>query len=55
MGNSLSRQRSVGSSQFWRFVYWFVVLLVVGLIMFGLVHALKADFGQCSDFDMRCD
>lgn len=38
----------------YRILYWFLVMLLACLIVAGLHFALKADFGQCSSYDIKC-
>ncbi|EDW61690.1 uncharacterized protein Dvir_GJ22188 [Drosophila virilis] len=37
-----------------RFVYWAIVFIVLGMLVTGLYYTLKSDFGQCSSHDVRC-
>ncbi|XP_017125596.1 uncharacterized protein LOC108144961 [Drosophila elegans] len=48
-------QKRPTSWPFWRLVYWLGVLILVAGIGVGMYFTLKADFGECSSYDVRCD
>ncbi|KAH8233416.1 hypothetical protein KR026_007922 [Drosophila bipectinata] len=49
------KKKPSGPWPFWRIVYWLGVLALVSAICLAAYFTLKSDFGECSDYDVRCD
>ncbi|EDW76681.1 uncharacterized protein Dwil_GK15587 [Drosophila willistoni] len=48
-------RKPVTIQHFWRIVYWVSILCICAAICFALFYTLKSDFGQCSDYDVKCE
>ncbi|KPU76166.1 uncharacterized protein Dana_GF12921 [Drosophila ananassae] len=49
------KKKPTGPWPFWRIVFWLGVLALVCGICLAAYFTLKSDFGECSEYDVRCD
>ncbi|KAH8394893.1 hypothetical protein KR222_008627 [Zaprionus bogoriensis] len=41
-------------SNIYRTAYWILIFSIIAALVIGLHFALKADFGECSSYDIKC-